>query len=195
MPPVDCDSQQISMLIPRTSFPLLEETPSAKSRAEWRKWDRQGTLLFRKWGKRKHCRIPATVLGKGPTVTWWHTAPNAFANKSASQLLISYGFKDLCSLSILETQAVSQMTAEAAHGWQLMLWDPASRIHCPLLETPNPTPRKGTEDQHAPRISKKTPKLSAQEASQRQQATLVTLPCLIQHFEEGCVNAFWKSCS
>lgn len=154
MPSVDCDSQQSSALIPRTSFPLLEETPSAKSRAEWRNWDRQGTLLFRKWGRRKHCRIPATVLGKGPTVTWWCTAPNAFANKSASQLLISYGFKDLCSLSILETQAVAQMTVEAAHAWQLMMWGPAPRTHCPLLETPKPTSWKGTEDHCAPGISK-----------------------------------------
>lgn len=143
--PVDSDSQQSSMLIPRTSFPSWRRHQVQKVGQN----DASGTdgTFFRKVRQEEALPYPCHSLGKGPTVTWWYTAPNTFANESASQLLISNGFKDLRSLSILETNAVSQMmsrsgarlAADAARsscqGHTALSWRLPNQPHGRMLKT------------------------------------------------------------
>lgn len=174
-------------------IPLLKETPSAKSRAKRHNWDRQGTF-FRKVKQEEALLYPCHSLGKGATVTWWYTAPNTFANESASQLLISNGFKDLCSLSVLETTAVPQMTSRSGARLAADAVRSSCQGHTALSwRLQNQPPRRTLKTNTLLASLKKI--ISAQEASQRQQATLLTLPWLMYCFEEGSVSAFWKSCS
>ena len=63
-----------------------------------------------------------------------------------------------------------------------MPWVQLPGTQCPLLETPQPAPRRDAGHQHAAAISSKI--LSAQEASQRHRAALPALPGLTYRLEE-----------
>lgn len=147
-----------------------------------------------KWGKRKRCRTPATVWGEDQQShddiqLLTHLLMSLPVNYSLQMVSRTYALLAFWSLMLF-----LRWRAEAVHAWQLMLCGPAARDTLPSLGDSKTSPTEGcwrpTRCWH---LLKKS--ISAQEASQRQQATLLTLPCLIYCFEEGSVNAFWKSCS
>lgn len=99
--------------------------------------------FFRKVRQEEARPRPCHHLGKGPTVTRGYAAPNAFANESASQLLISNGFRDSCCLSLLDTNAGSQMPPVAARDTVPSLGD----------SKPSPTDSWTLKTQHTVGIS------------------------------------------
>lgn len=184
--PVDSDSQQSSMLIPWTSFPSWRRHQVQKVGQN----DASGTdgTFFRKVRQEEALLYPCHSLGKGPRVTWWYTAPNTFANEPASQLLISNGFKDLTlsqhsgdQCCFLAHKPGSDAVRLSCQGHTALSWRLQNQPHRRMLKTNT--------------LLASSKLISAQEASQRQQATLLTFPCLIYCFGEGSVSAFWKSCS
>lgn len=140
--PVDSDSQQRSMLIPRTSFPSWRRHQVQKVGQNDASGTDRGHFLG-KWGKRKRCRIPATVWGKDQQS---HDDIQLLIHLLMS-LPVNYSFQ-----MVSRTYALSafwrlmlflRWRAEAVQAWQLMLCGPAARDTLPSLGDSKTSPTEG----------------------------------------------------